>query len=226
MRQNNPLKRIWRRIIRAVRGDPNSFLRGCRAILHIGANEGQERLEYTALNLEVLWVEALPDAFSRLTTNLVGLPNQRGVQALLTDKVGMTYQFNVASNLGASSSIYTFKEHTALWPTISFNEQIELQSTTLSRLLEDLNIEKHRYDAAIIDVQGAELLVLQGGIDVLKHLKYVRCEASDFESYAGACNTEQVIGFMTDHQFKLIRKDPFAQKEGVGTYYELTFRRN
>ena len=136
-----------------------------------------------------------------------------------------TFQFNAASNSGASSSIFQFHSHVALWPGISFVDKIELQSTTLAVLLSDLGLQPNHFDAAIIDVQGAELLVLRGSLNVLANLTWVRCEASDFESYAGACNVEQLVDFMSSQSFKLIRQEPFASKPGVGTYYELTFRK-
>jgi len=81
------LRKIRNRIAQFTKRNPNAFLRDCHAILHIGANEGQEREEYAKLGLEVLWVEALPDAFSRLSANIKDLPNQHAVLALITDEV-------------------------------------------------------------------------------------------------------------------------------------------
>lgn len=201
------------------------FSKKCHRILHSGANQGQERDRYAKRNLEVLWIEALPDTYAQLTENIKEYPSQRAAQALLTDIDDQTYNFNVASNGGASSSLFEFKEHTKLWPDISFVTTVSLQSKRLSTLLQALSIPANYFDAAILDVQGAELLVLKGAGDCLSHLRYVQCEAADFESYTGSCRVNDLVEFMQTHSFRLKRKIPFASKRGVGRYYELIFQR-
>ncbi|MBL9184877.1 MAG: FkbM family methyltransferase [Verrucomicrobiaceae bacterium] len=218
-------KRAFRLILRKIRGDSLGYLKQCRRLVHIGANNGQEREHYHKLKLEVLWIEALPDAHARLLKNLEGYPKQSAAQALLTDVDDQVYEFNVASNEGASSSIFDFKEHAKIWPDISFVNKVSLKSRRLATLFQERSIPLNHFDAAILDVQGAELLVLKGAGDYLSGFKYVQCEASDFEAYAGACNVSDLITYMAQHSFKLERKVPFASREGVGVYYDLVFRR-
>ena len=94
------------------------------------------------------------------------------MQALLSDVEGKSYTFNVSSHGGQSSSIYTFGDHQDLWPDIKFTNTIELTSTTLARLLEESHHSTAEFDALVMDVQGAELLVLMGAGELLNHLRF------------------------------------------------------
>jgi hypothetical protein len=108
MRLHSPLqivKGIYRRLKRAVTPRPDKFLKECKAVIHVGANDGGERDLYAHYSLSVLWVEALPQVFQTLKENLRAYPKQTAMNALLTDSEGKAYDFNVSNNLGMSSSI-------------------------------------------------------------------------------------------------------------------------
>jgi FkbM family methyltransferase len=218
-------KRALRMVLRKIRGDGLGYLKQCRRLVHIGANNGQEREYYSNLELEVLWIEALPDAYARLLKNLEAYPKQSAAQALLADVDDRVFEFNVASNEGASSSIFDFKEHARIWPDISFVTKVSLKSKKLSTLLSERSVPLNHFDAAILDVQGAELLVLKGAGDYLSGFKFVQCEAADFEAYAGACNMNDLVTYMAQNAFKLESKVPLASRVGVGAYYNLVFCR-
>lgn len=178
---------VLRQVRNALIGDPNGFLTHCRAVIHIGANDGTERDLYARHSLAVLWVEALPDVFQTLANNLRDYPKQRAINALVTDRDGETYDCHVSSNSGASSSIYDFQDHQELWPDVAFTNTIRLCSTTLPTLLRDAGTSPSEFDALILDVQGAELLAVAGAGQVLDSLRFIRAEAADFASYRGAC---------------------------------------
>jgi putative component of toxin-antitoxin plasmid stabilization module len=83
----------------------NDFLKHITGVIHVGANIGQECQTYAQNNLDVLWIEPIPDIFERLTKNIACYPKQKAVNALVTDKDGEEYAFNISSNYGNSSSI-------------------------------------------------------------------------------------------------------------------------
>jgi FkbM family methyltransferase len=204
---------------------PNAFLKRCRAIIHIGANEGQERDLYAEHSLYVLWVEALPDVFQKLTNNLRNYPKQRAVNALVTDKEGEHYDFHVSNNAGESSSIFDFKGHREIWPEVNFTRTIRLCSTTLPTLLRKEGLNQSGFDALVLDVQGAELLVVHGAGEALKSLKFIKTEAADFESYQGACTETTLSQALKERGFSPCHKEWFAGKEGVGSYYDILYKR-
>jgi len=216
---------IIRRARHALASDPDRFLKRCKAVIHVGAADGGEREQYARYSLTVLWVEALPDVFQTLVRNLRDYPKQKAINALVTDKEGETYDFHVSSNRGASSSIYEFQDHKALWPDVTFTRTIRLRSTTLPTLLRKAGHSPSDFDTLILDVQGAELPVVEGAGDVLDSLRYIKAEAWDFEAYKGACTLETLSDALKQRGFTARRKRAYYGKEGVGFAYDVLYER-
>jgi len=219
------VKVVYHRLRRALTPQPDRFLRRCKAIIHVGANDGSERDLYARYSLSVLWVEALPQVFQTLKENLRGYPKQSAINALLTDSEGKLYDFNVSNNSGLSSSIYDFAHHKELWPDVSFTSTIQLRSRTLTSILHDIGRSLADFDALILDVQGAELLVLAGSGEALAELRFIKAEASDFEAYRGACTLDTLSNFLAGRGFRQSRKECFATKKGCGSYYDVLYER-
>ncbi len=217
--------RILRKLWWILRGYENPMLRKCRRILHIGANHGQERDLYARHRLEVLWIEALPDVHSKLAETLLDYPSQKSALALLTDRDGDAVDFHVTSNDGESSSVFKFKHHKEAWPDVKHVITLKLRSVRLDTLLERLGYPPDYFDGAVLDVQGAELLVLQGGGVYLDHIKWLQCEAVDFEAYEGACQFKELNHFLTNRGFLLIKKLLFGSVISVGNTYEVFYER-
>lgn len=85
-------------------------------------------------------------------------------------------------------------------------------------MLEENGIEPGYFDSAVLDVQGAELLVLKGAGNYLAQMNFVCCEAADFEAYAGACKLKTLSAFMQENGFAVQGIELFHQAEGVGKY--------
>ena len=111
-----------------------SFLSELKGVIHIGANEGGEHQKYARRGLPVVWVEANPSVFRLLQKNIQDEPDQIALNYLLTDRDGQPMTFHVASNRGASSSIFEFAGHKTLWPKIDMVERIELTSATFAAM--------------------------------------------------------------------------------------------
>lgn len=187
--------------LRLFQTSPDAFLTRVKGVIHVGASTGQEREVYARRDLNVAWIEPIPDVFARLQANLQHFPKQRAYRYLITDRDDQAYTFHVASNNGESSSIYPFGEGTAFWPEISFSPQLSLQSVTLSSWVKRENIDLADFDALVMDTQGSELLVLKGAGEVLSRLKYIRSEAADFEIYQGCCRLDELRQFLEQRAF-------------------------
>jgi FkbM family methyltransferase len=205
--------------------DPHRFLRRVRGVIHVGASGGQERDLYAKFGQRVLWVEPIPRIFDVLCQNIKSFPLQRAVNRLITDRDDAEYVFHVANNYGMSSSILPLERHKEMWPEVQFESQMSLRSITLDTLLVELAVKPRDYGALVIDTQGSELLVLKGARQLLGGIRYVKTEAADFEAYSGCAKVADLETFLSDFNFDLIRRDKFAEKEGVGCYYDLLFRR-
>jgi FkbM family methyltransferase len=175
--------------------------------------------------LNVHWIEPIPEVFEQLRDALQSFPKQKAYKALILDRDGITCTLHVASNNGASSSIFELSEHRQLWPEISFTHDIFVESATLTSLVTGNHINLGQNAALILDTQGSELLVLEGAVELLHHFKYVKTEVADFDSYLGCCKLSDLLPFVKQHGFQEVRRDAFKTSPGVGTYYDILFRR-
>lgn len=216
---------VLRRIRRWFAPDPNRFLRSVHGVVHVGANVGQERELYRRHDLDVLWIEPIPEVFATLTANLAGFPRQRAIEALVTDRDGEPYQFNIANNGGESSSILALKEHRDVWPKVNFTKSLTLHSTTLASLLARERVDPTRYDALVMDTQGSELLVLKGAEPVLAQFRFIKTEVPDFEAYEGCARLDDIDRFLTARGFKELARHRFASRSAGGSYFDVVYGR-
>jgi 2-O-methyltransferase len=214
------LNRAWK----PAGSDLCDYLGDCRGVIHVGANEGQERELYASRGLAVVWIEPIPQVYEQLVLNIFPFRNQRAIKALVTDKDGENCFLHVSSNNGASSSILDLRMHRDIWPDVSYVRDIAVTSATLPSVLVNAEVNAEDYDALIIDTQGSELLVLRGSVSLLPHFKYIQVEAADFESYRGGATAKQIIQFLSKCGFHLARRESFAKHREGGQYFELLFK--
>lgn len=79
---------ITNRILKRLYLGPfDIFLKEVNGVIHIGANEGQEREHYKKYGLQkVLWIEADPEAFKKLKKNISQYKNQIALNYLVLNK--------------------------------------------------------------------------------------------------------------------------------------------
>lgn len=209
------------------RKDYDRFLKKAKGVVHVGANMGQEISLYTKYKLNVVWIEPIPEVFEILKANLVGVPRQLAIRGLVTDKENEEYEFNLATNYGASSSIFApgrlLKD---IWPDIKFDKTIKLRSNTLPSLLKNNNINLSDYDTLIMDTQGSELLVLKGAIPLLHLFTYIKTEVADFELYKGCCQLKDIDSFLVQHGYEKFSTHKFAKHPNGGACYDVVYKKN
>ena len=216
---------ILQKIKSALKKDHETFLKKVKGIVHVGANTGQEISLYAKYGLPVVWIEPIPTIFETLKANVKGVHNQIALEGLVTNVNGAEYEFHLASNNGASSSIFEFNLHKDIWPDVSFQSTIKLYSKTLPALLNENNINLHQYDTLIMDTQGSELLVLQGAISILQNFNFIKTEVPDFESYKGCCQLKDLQLFFEEHGYKEFSRNKFANHPSGGSYYDIIYRK-
>jgi FkbM family methyltransferase len=221
------LRAIVRRAHFAVFGGtaPEPFLKEVSGVIHVGANTGQERIQYHRCGLRVLWIEPIPEVFARLQANLKRFPQQLAYQCLITDRDDAEYAFHVANNDGQSSSILDLEMHKDIWPDVDYAKTITLRSTTLPSLLAREGIDPAAYDALVMDTQGSELLVLTGALPILANFRYIKAEVADFEAYQGCCQVGDLNRFLGEHGFREFSRRTFARRAGGGNYYDIIYQR-
>jgi len=168
-----------------------------RGILHLGAHLGEEAQDYENLFVKnVWWVEANPHVMDKLRENLRPY-NHHLIQALLTDVDGEFRNFNITNYDGMSSSIFEFgKLHLDSSPDTQFVDTALLESRTVDSLVAEFNITDCNF--LNMDLQGAEVLVLQGAVKTIESIDYVYTEVNIGEVYEGCGKMWQIDDFLSD----------------------------
>lgn len=203
----------------------NRFLKDVSGVIHIGANAGQERELYQRHNLDVIWIEANPEIYSRLEFNIAEYEKQSAYNSLMTDIDGRGYKFHISNNNGHSSSIFELKEHKNIWPNVDYEKCIEIESMTLASFFEKERFDPGKYGALVIDTQGSELLVLKGSLPVLQNFKYIKVEVADFEIYEGCCQLSDINDFMNENGYEEQNRKNFTSVAGVGNCFDVVYKK-
>ena len=219
------IKTLLRPLKKALSKNPDRFLKEVSGVVHVGANVGQERELYSTHGLNVIWIEPIPEVFTQLNTNIRGFKSQLALQALVTDVDDKEYEFHIANNDGASSSILEFKQHKDIWPSVDYTTTVFLKSITLATLFKKEHIDASKYQSLIMDTQGSELLVLRGSLPVLNNFKFIKTEVPDFESYEGCCQLSDIEDFMIENGYKEFSLNKFASREEGGSYFDVVYKK-
>lgn len=184
-------------------------LQRAKGILHLGAHLGQEAQSYAKLDKSVVWVEAMPQIFPRLTKAVEKYPNQRALCALLGNENGRQRLFYISNNHeGVSSSIFQFGQYgqgeKSLWRELNLTmiDTINLPEIRLDSLLTSNNIDATTHDFWVLDLQGSELIALQGAGDLLRHCFAIYIEVSTVEVYKGGVLWPELESWLNDEGFE------------------------
>ena len=191
----------------------------CHGLIHVGANLGQEFDSYRRADLAyVVYIEPIPEIFTALKERVSVDPRHHAIQALCTDRSGEEYEFNVASNAGESSSIFALGNHSEKYPDIEYKSKIKLRSTTLDDVIFGANmLSSEKLDCLVMDVQGAEMKVIQGAHRTLSRCRYVFTEISEGGLYAGDSPYEEIIAALKPYGFVLRSLD--LNQQGWGNAF-------
>lgn len=165
-------------------------------VLHIGAHRGQEAKRYEEAGARVLWVEADPRVFQELKENISRFDKQKAVNALLGD-VNKDASWYVASNEGESSSVFNLAEDNPFPITMTSRSKIKMQR--LDSLFNGNDLID--YPHWVIDVQGAELLVLDGAGGLMDVCMSIEVEVSTLNHYKEAPPFEKLNSFLLGKGF-------------------------
>ena len=125
----------------------------------------------------------------------------------LSDKVGVApfHRSEWAGVISQSGSLLAPKDHLNIWPSIQFNETINVQTTTLDAWAHEHNI--NHIDLLWLDMQGMELNVLKASPHILKTVKVIYTEVEFTEQYAGQALYEDVQTWLEQQGFILVAKN-------------------
>lgn len=188
-------------------------------IMDIGACEGEESIRYARAfpRARVFAFEPLPSNQALVRANLSRHAADSRVELVplaLADTAG-TAEFHVSSgrpseafagedwNYGnKSSSLLPPATSQPMHGWIEFKEALTVRTETLARFCADRGLI--RIDFIHLDVQGAELRVLQGAGDRLRAVTALWLEVSDQELYRGQALRTEIETFLRTRGFALV----------------------
>lgn len=208
------------------------------SVLHIGANVASEAPAYAAAGVRrVIWIEAqsaleapLRAAVEAAQVGLPPMPLGSGSEVLMaavSNQSGQNIRLTLTNNSISTSLLPIGRGHAKYMPFIKAlhddNSAITVETVTVSDLLRRRRINARGIDFAYLDVQGAELQVLQGcGDALLAGLRAILTEVSTEEHYQGGCTMDELDGFLGARGFSrtLTRVPPIGHGNALYERHE------
>jgi FkbM family methyltransferase len=191
-----PIRENWFHVYRPSAGD---------TIVDIGAGDGLDSYVFSrevGPSGRVLAVEAHPATFVLLEQmiRLNGLANVIPVQAAVMDRPGTITMVEE----GAHRDTYSVFGGASTAPTV------DVPGVTLDRLCDDQGLD--RIDFLKMNIEGAERLALQGGVDALARTGHVCIACHDFmaERDSALATRSFAVEFLQDHGFEVVLRDDHA----------------
>lgn len=187
-------------------------------ILHIGAHHAQEARTYASLGVEnVIWVEADDKTASELAEKIKPYIKNKSYCFAASDVDGEEVDFYIASN-GESSSLLEMEKHMVHHPHITIAGQKKVLTKRIDTFFEEENLDSKDYNFVMIDVQGAELLALNGMKKSLENIDYIYTEVNDAEIYKNCAKMNEVDEFLSKYNFKRVETNMSIYEWGDAFY--------
>lgn len=206
-------------------------------IFDIGACEGEDSIRYSRLfkNSKIYAFEPLPSNCELIKGNLdkYFVENVEVVPYALSKDQGEASFYtssgepnnadkNADWDFGnkSSSLLPPNKNINSFIPWLKFTDSIKVQTETLNNFCKARGIEK--IDFIHLDVQGAELKVIEGAEELIKNIKAIWLEVEKIELYDQQPLKHEIEYFMKSNHFYKI-KDTVDSVSGDQLYVNTTF---
>lgn len=190
-------------------------------VIDVGANNGQFALAALTARpaVQVLSFEPLRSACDRYRRALPS--GQASVQPVALGAVAGTGRLHVSRHSDSSSLLEITDVQTSTFPGTARKEDVTVDISTLDEQIDEVP------DRTLlkIDVQGSELDVLSGAARTLRKTRWVLCEVSFREFYAGQATATEIVGFLAQHGFELAGVEHVTHVAGASVQADLLFER-
>lgn len=196
-----------------------------KTIIEVGARDCQESVQFSDLlpDATVFAFECNPHTINLCKQNIENHPNIKLIEKAVSDKNGKItfYPIDVKrtittwsdGNPGASS---LFKA-SGKYPVEQYvQKEIEVESITLKKFLDDEEINS--IDVLWMDIQGAELIALQGCEQRINDIKLIHLEVEFFEIYSNQPLFNEINSFFKKKGFIFIMFTALGQYAGDAIY--------
>lgn len=176
-----------------------------RGVLDIGANVGKWSTGIRQLypDSKILMLEASDQHDAKLRKTVNNIKNAKYRIQVISDHDGdvIPFYFNPKASTGNSM----FQENTAFFTDVKPVNKTALTLDTIVKEEENTFLRKESgstvFDFIKVDVQGAELMVLKGGLKTLRAATFVQFEGSTIEYNSGGSCFHEIDEFLRSHGF-------------------------
>ena len=181
-----------------------NVLRSVRSelFIDIGANRGQFSLaaQKAFPSAEIMCFEPLTSAYKVLDTIFRSKPKVKTHHVAIGD-AETEMAINVSKREDSSSLLDILDSQTKIFPGTGRRDTEQVTVRRLSNFIPGEGLLKSIF--VKIDVQGYELEVLKGALDIIKGINYFYIECSFLELYKGQAIASDVIEFLSNQGFLL-----------------------
>jgi FkbM family methyltransferase len=172
-------------------------------LIHVGVNDGYEIEWYRKLGIRVLGFEPHPSAYAQVTERFLG----DGGVLILPLAIGHHTPDRLSLRklrvpvVESDGRLVEDSYQSSLYYELAERRYVVRQCLTMPLdYCADLSLFGEP-DCIVIDVQGAELEVLETGARCLRHAKCLNIECSRVPVYVGEAPAEKVISYLRSFRF-------------------------
>ncbi len=192
-------------------------------ILDVGANKGQFSLlvKYLFPNTKIIAFEPLEneakifnkifsnDKFVTLYNIAIGQSTSEGI-------------FHISARNDSSSLLPISEKQIKIFPG---TKEVKTERISIVPLSKKINASVFKHPTLMkIDVQGFELEVLKGSIDILNSIDFILIEVSFIELYTGQALSNDIIVFLLSHKYQLIGVYNMTYNNGIAVQADFFFK--
>lgn len=183
----------------------SEYVKSPLSILHIGAHLGEDKKEYDNWGYtNVFYVEPNPELFPVLK-QVVGEKNC--LNMAVSDKVGSSPFHLVYSKDRTNKGCSSLLKPTEILdnPYLEFIKTINVETITIDFINEIYG----PFNFLTMDIQGAELLALQGGVQCLKNKQFegIILEFTLTSLYESDCKSHELKSFLGKYGYKPVKME-------------------
>lgn len=176
-------------------------------VVEAGAFDGRDTFAFSNLwpSGQIFAFEPLPTLAEKVRIATLSCQNVTLVESAFafTDEATITlFSFDPALTEHGSSSILPPGDHLEVAPEILFNKEVVVPAITVDNWHQ--SVGSPVVDLLWLDLQGAELLILEKGQAMLGVTQCCHIEVSKKPLYQGGATFKDVRRFMTDRGFTLV----------------------
>lgn len=195
------------------------------SLLHVGGHTAEEMGLYAPL--QVTWIEPVPEFCNRIKRRVQRFAPHHKVHNVAASSVNaddvpfhITYRKqhrNSPQRGGQSSLLMHTKELDMGLQKVHVTDTIHVPC----RRLDDMELGE--FDVAVLDTQGTEGDVLQGGLELFSQCYALLIEVSYVDLYHGNCSPEEVVSTCEGLGFQLQQYIPHTRNEQIMKWGDMVF---